>query len=230
LNSPQESSPVWIATLAEFLRQEQGVEAIMLNPEKRSVSLATIGQVDTAELQERLTAVLSSLHDESLKLDSTAMAPGGVVLKSVHEQTVLEKPSCPTAPRLWQWRDYSWPEPDEIEEQSSEEWKSMAVQATICGVCLLAGYLLETHSRVPSSVVQVLYVISLVSGGWDAAKDAWENMKEKRLDVHFLMLAVAAGAVAIGAWTEGGLLLFLFSASGPWSTMRCTAPTGKSMP
>ena len=71
----------------------------MLNPEKRSVSLATIGHVDTAELQERLTAVLNSLHDESLKLDSTAVAPGGVVLKSDHEQTVLEKPSCPTAPR-----------------------------------------------------------------------------------------------------------------------------------
>jgi len=214
LNSPQDSSPVWIATLAEFLRQEQGVEAIMLNPEKRSVSLATIGHVDTAELQERLTAVLNSLHDESLKVDSTSVAPGGVLLKSVQEKTVLEKPSCPTAPRLWQWRDYSWPEPDEIEEQSSEEWKFMAVQATMCGVCLLVGYLLETHSSVPSRIVQLLYVIALVSGGWDAAKDAWENMKEKRLDVHFLMLAVAVGAVAIGAWTEGGLLLFLFSASG----------------
>ena len=56
--------------------------------------------------------------------------------------------------------------------------------------------------------------MALVSGGWDAAKDAWENLKERRLDVHFLMLAVATGAVAIGAWEEGALLLFLFSTSG----------------
>ena len=33
------------------------------------------------------------------------------------------------------------------------------------------------------------------------------------LDIHFLMLAVAVGACAIGAWAEGALLLFLFSFS-----------------
>jgi len=60
----------------------------------------------------------------------------------------------------------------------------------------------------------VLFGISLIAGGWDAAKDAWENLREGRLDVHFLMLAVAIGAVAIGAWEEGALLLFLFSTSG----------------
>jgi Zn2+/Cd2+-exporting ATPase len=34
------------------------------------------------------------------------------------------------------------------------------------------------------------------------------------VDIHFLMLAVAVGAVSIGAWGEAVLLLFLFSASG----------------
>ena len=32
--------------------------------------------------------------------------------------------------------------------------------------------------------------------------------------MHFLMLAVAAGAAAIGEWNEGAVLLFLFSFSG----------------
>jgi Cd2+/Zn2+-exporting ATPase len=54
----------------------------------------------------------------------------------------------------------------------------------------------------------------LVAGGWDAAIDTWENLRARKLDIHFLMLAVAAGAVCIGAWGEAVLLLFLFSASG----------------
>jgi Zn2+/Cd2+-exporting ATPase len=41
-----------------------------------------------------------------------------------------------------------------------------------------------------------------------------ERLRKARLDVHFLMLAVAGGAALIGAWREGALLLFLFSASG----------------
>jgi Cd2+/Zn2+-exporting ATPase len=68
--------------------------------------------------------------------------------------------------------------------------------------------------RVPEGVVLGIYAVSLLGGGWDAAKDAWKNLREGRADVHFLMLAVAAGAVAIGAWEEGALLLFLFSTSG----------------
>ena len=58
------------------------------------------------------------------------------------------------------------------------------------------------------------YAAAYVCGGWDAAEDAWARLRQGRLDVHFLMLAVAAGASVIGAWREGALLLFLFSASG----------------
>jgi Cd2+/Zn2+-exporting ATPase len=40
------------------------------------------------------------------------------------------------------------------------------------------------------------------------------NLKKREVDIHFLMLAVALGAMFIGAWGEAVLLLFLFSASG----------------
>jgi len=61
----------------------------------------------------------------------------------------------------------------------------------------------------------VLYFAAIVAGGWDAAKDSWENLRARRpIDIHFLMLVVALGAMAIGAWGEAVLLLFLFSASG----------------
>jgi Cd2+/Zn2+-exporting ATPase len=52
------------------------------------------------------------------------------------------------------------------------------------------------------------------AGGYDAAIDSFETVRKGKLDVHFLMLAVAVGAALVGAWREGALLLFLFSASG----------------
>ncbi|MBB5037810.1 heavy metal translocating P-type ATPase [Prosthecobacter dejongeii] len=203
----------WTHALADFLLDQQGVEAIRLNPEERSVQIATLGQVDTALLQAQLNEVLRALDAETRPSSSNATV-SGLTLTRKEGALTLQKPSCITAPRFWKWRDFEWPAAEEIEQQSAEEWKEMAVQAAICGVTLVSGLLAEKVFSSPAWLVQSLFGIALVSGGWDAAKDAWENLKEKRLDVHFLMLAVAAGTVAIGAWEEGALLLFLFSTSG----------------
>lgn len=203
----------WTDALADFLLEQQGVEAIRLNPEERSIQIATLGQVDITLLQAQLNEVLRALDAEMLPSTSNATVSGLTLTRKEGELT-LQKPSCITAPRFWKWRDFEWPEAEEIERQSAEEWKEMAVQAAICGVALMSGLLAEKVFSSPAWLVQSLFGVALVSGGWDAAKDAWENLKEKRLDVHFLMLAVAAGTVAIGAWEEGALLLFLFSTSG----------------
>lgn len=203
----------WTDALADFLLEQQGVEAIRLNPEERSVQIATLGQVDAELLQAQLNEVLRALDAEMLATTSNATV-SGLTLTSKEGELTLQKPSCITAPRFWKWRDFEWPEAEEIERQSEEEWKEMAIQAALCGVALVGGLLAENVFSSPLWLVQSLFGIALISGGWDAAKDAWENLKEKRLDVHFLMLSVAAGTVAIGAWEEGALLLFLFSTSG----------------
>ena len=46
------------------------------------------------------------------------------------------------------------------------------------------------------------------------AEEVWERLQKRTIDVHFLMLFVAAGAASIGAWGEGATLLFFFSFSG----------------
>lgn len=63
------------------------------------------------------------------------------------------------------------------------------------------------------NLAHACYAAAFLLGGWDAAVDTYERMKKLRLDIHFLMLAVALGAAAIGNWWEGGALLFLFSLS-----------------
>jgi Cd2+/Zn2+-exporting ATPase len=98
-------------------------------------------------------------------------------------------------------------------DEEHEEWRLLAALA--CG-CLIFGALglsteLIFHHRAAATV---LYILAYLCGGWDAAGDAWERIRKGQLDVHFLMLSVAIGAGIIGAWREGALLLFLFSASG----------------
>ena len=58
------------------------------------------------------------------------------------------------------------------------------------------------------------YVLAFIAGGFYPAVEVWERLQKRTIDVHFLMLAVAAGAASIGAWGEGATLLFLFSFSG----------------
>jgi Cd2+/Zn2+-exporting ATPase len=62
--------------------------------------------------------------------------------------------------------------------------------------------------------VLALFGISYISGAWDAAIESFGRVRSGEIEIHFLMLAVALGAALIGAWAEGALLLFLFSASG----------------
>lgn len=199
-------SSAWMDALADFLLEQPSIEAIRLNPESKRVEMATLGRVDGELLQAKLTEVLRAVDARWLHKTETVPAHSGMLdVRQKDGALVFEKPSCPTAPKFWKWRDFAWPEPDEMEQESDDEWRMLAWQAAICGVSLVLGYVFEQPA---------LFAISLIAGGWDAAKDAWENLLERRLDVHFLMLAVAAGAVAIGAWEEGALLLFLFSTSG----------------
>lgn len=205
--------PAWLEALALFLSQSREVEAIRLNPTEHSVSVATLGQINEGALQTRLAEILKEF-DHRWTATAPGMHPAALQMKRTGDEVLLQKPSCYTAPKFWRWREFEWPEEQDLEAHSEEEWKMLSLQAAICGVALVGGYAAGRLLPDAPWVAVGCYVISLVAGGWDAAKDAWEKVREGVLDIHFLMLAVAAGAVAIGAWEEGALLLFLFSLSG----------------
>jgi Cd2+/Zn2+-exporting ATPase len=86
------------------------------------------------------------------------------------------------------------------------EWKAQLAASGLCAALGLTAYFLGGHFW--------LYVAAYVCGAWFTVQETWEKLRDKEVDVHFLMLAVAAGAAAIGEWGEGTVLLFLFSFSG----------------
>ncbi|MGC4014429.1 MAG: cation-translocating P-type ATPase [Luteolibacter sp.] len=97
-------------------------------------------------------------------------------------------------------------------------WKLLLASAAGCGLFTLTGVFLQ-RSGAPPNLAYAAYAAAYLCGGWDAALDTYDRLKNFRLDIHFLMLAVAIGAAAIGAWWEGAALLFLFSLSNALEAM-----------
>lgn len=216
-HSGKSNSDKWVDDLARFLRTEPGVEAVRINPADRRIALATLGSVDTAVLDSRLAGVISAIESrlEGGAAGSSA-APEGFVLRREGDSAVLSKETCETAPTFWKWREFQWPEVDvrEHDHEHGEDWRVLAALAGVCGVFGVLAFFVTQTGSASDTVIKALYLVSIAAGGWDAAIDVVAKLKKREIDIHFLMLAVAIGAMSIGAWGEGALLLFLFSASG----------------
>ncbi|MCS7066940.1 MAG: heavy metal translocating P-type ATPase, partial [Fimbriimonadales bacterium] len=64
-----------------------------------------------------------------------------------------------------------------------------------------------------TSLATVAYVLAYLTGGYFGTLDAWQTLRERRLDVNLLMILAAIGAAIVGEPAEGATLLFLFSLS-----------------
>jgi Cd2+/Zn2+-exporting ATPase len=226
---PHPPPPCPVARIAALLQEEPRLEAVAFNPSTRRLSIATLGGDKDGRLAQRVTEAMLASHEpcphyrpEKCEVCgvSAEHLPGTsrVLVSEKLGTTLVRKATCVTAISLWQWVKLVWPayaprQKGTLEEHSETEWKPMAALAAGCAVFGLAGWALDA-SQAPTWAPLAAYVLAYICGGWDAAGDAWERLKSGQLDIHFLMLAVAAGAAAIGAWREGALLLFLFSASG----------------
>ena len=102
----------------------------------------------------------------------------------------------------------------EDEHEAAGEWRKLTLLAILCGSFGLLSLVVAHFCGDDSSWALLLIGASCLAGGWDAAIDAWASLKERRIDVHLLMLVVAVGAWIVGARAEGALLLFLFSTAG----------------
>jgi len=84
------------------------------------------------------------------------------------------------------------------------------VFAATSGGLLLIGWLLS-FSGLTSWWPWILYVAAYFFGGYFTVREAIENVRAGRFEIDSLMLIAAVGAATLGEWSEGALLLFLFS-------------------
>ncbi|MFY4776753.1 heavy metal translocating P-type ATPase [Metabacillus sp. RGM 3146] len=89
--------------------------------------------------------------------------------------------------------------------------------ALLSGVLILFGWLLQHQGM--SRIYIGFYILAFVIGGFAKAKEGIEEtIADKTLNVELLMVLAAIGSAIIGYWTEGAILIFIFSLSGALET------------
>lgn len=78
---------------------------------------------------------------------------------------------------------------------------------------LLGSGLVAARSGASEEFANLLFVLSMLTGGWRIALKAWHALRRGSLDMNVLMCVAAAGAGAIGRWEEGAAVIFLFAVS-----------------
>ncbi|WP_342441621.1 heavy metal translocating P-type ATPase [Lysinibacillus sp. FSL K6-0075] len=91
------------------------------------------------------------------------------------------------------------------------------IAALMAGIFILLAWRLDTGGQTTASVL--LYLIAFCVGGFAKAKEGIEEtIEERKLNVELLMVLAAIGSAAIGYWTEGAILIFIFAVSGALET------------
>lgn len=101
--------------------------------------------------------------------------------------------------------------PADVQTEEKQSWlKDRKTVGTITsGVFLAAGFLLGMAGYETTS--NALYAAAMITGGWNVALSGLYSLKKRTMDTNFLMLIAAIGAGAIGEWSEGAAVVFLFS-------------------
>ena len=187
----------WIEDLVSFLHTQPGVTAVRVDPEGKRLAVATLGEIDRAALESRLTGAIAAIESRLAAGAKRAAAavPSGFVSRQVGGATEVARETCATAPTFWRWSEFAWPEPPPAEAPPGydSEWRMLAALAGACGVLGLTAFAGGHFWNDATGLTRVLYLLALVAGGWDATKDTWKKVRQRKLDIHFLMLAVAAG-------------------------------------
>ena len=214
--------------VARLLAEEPQLEAVAFQPKNELLSIATLGGDRGRRIGNRVSEVVADREEQCGILDargnceqcgeppSRKVGDANVVVKDVLGSTVIEKLTCRTAVGFWQWNKVRWPRAGccaPTKDADPNEWKRLALLSALCLFSGLVAFAVQRFGAAPA-VVLSLFVLSYLAGAWDAAAESWARLRHGEIEIHFLMLAVALGAALVGAWSEGALLLFLFSASG----------------
>lgn len=91
---------------------------------------------------------------------------------------------------------------------SNPWWKqSRMLAAAASGILLAAALMID---RAGLNAIP-LYIMVMLTGGFHVAKSGFYALKSMTLDMNFLMVTAALGAAAIGEWSEGATVVFLFA-------------------
>jgi Cd2+/Zn2+-exporting ATPase len=102
----------------------------------------------------------------------------------------------------------AWLEHEEPRPSSASPWRARVVW--ISGVGLATGLALQFFGGGPG-LQWLPFVVAILSGGVFTARRAMVSLRSRVIDINVLMLVAVAGAMALGEWSEGASVVFLFA-------------------
>ena len=202
------------ARVARLLADHPAIKQVRLNSQDHSVTVGFYQAPSKEALDEIESAVRQELSGD---WDISVVANGEFPALHLHKvssyATEIHRDHPDNEPRIvWKniplpaWRNRPFPRP------VPRNYRVMLLLAAICGLSTLVGFLLG-RTAIRGEFVAPFFALAYVTGGWFATQDVWHALKRGKIDIQFLMVAVAAGALFVKGWTEGATLLFLFSLS-----------------
>lgn len=200
--------------VVRLIETHPDVKQVRLNINDHSV---TVGFYETPsdetlnQIKNDVGAALSGQWDVGITPDDKSPT---VHLHKIDNYTTEFHRAHPSdePPVIWKripvptWRNRPFP------RAVPRDYRVMLVLAAICGLSTLIGFLLG-RAGIRGEFIVPFFAVAYVTGGWFATQDVWHALKRGKIDIQFLMVAVALGALFVKGWTEGATLLFLFSLS-----------------
>lgn len=91
-------------------------------------------------------------------------------------------------------------------------WKSRKLVPTALAIVLWGGAMAALHLADLPDISVALFLTAILVGGLPIARSAAASLRARRLDMNVLMTVSVVGAALLGDWSEGGLVVVLFSA------------------
>jgi Cd2+/Zn2+-exporting ATPase len=101
------------------------------------------------------------------------------------------------------WLEHEAPRP-----VAASRWRERLV--FLSGGALAIG-LLSNFAGATGAAAWIPYFAAIVLGGIYTARRAWTSLTSRHLDINVLMMVAVAGAIALGEWSEGASVVFLFA-------------------
>jgi Zn2+/Cd2+-exporting ATPase len=200
--------------IARLIEEHPDVKQVRLNANDHSVTVGfyeTPSEETLNRIKAEVGAEFSGEWDVSIEPDDKSPT---IHLHKINSYTTEFHRAHPSdePPVIWKriplptWRNRPFPRP------VLRDYRLMLLLAGICGLSTLAGFLLS-YAGIRAEFIAPFFALAYLSGGWFATQDVWHALKRGKIDIQFLMVAVALGALFVKGWTEGATLLFLFSLS-----------------
>ncbi|MBP2019423.1 Cd2+/Zn2+-exporting ATPase [Symbiobacterium terraclitae] len=102
--------------------------------------------------------------------------------------------------------------------QANKDWlddglRPLVTATALSGIFLAVGWILEHRAPGLHAWSAALYATAYATGGYLRLKDGLAALRRGSLNIDMLMVLGAMGAAALGRWSEGAVLIFLFALS-----------------